>query len=623
MDTDAWGIVNEYQDAMGHIRATSDQTREAIRRSMGDIHPQTLAEGPPVRVIRQGEGGHVPGALKITLEDGSTRDGHDWLPGDLPLGYHQLEASGRGRPLRLIVAPRQCYLPEGIRTWGWVTQLYATRSRQSWGIGDLADLRRLAQWAGSEGAGVLLVNPLGAGAPTLPQEPSPYYPNSRLFRSLLYLRIEDVPGAGELGELLTHLQNAGRALNNEPAIQRDPIYALKREALEKLWSRFGGDAGFDRYVVEQGAPLRQYAAYCVIAERHGCDWHRWPEEYRRPDTPGATRLSEEAGDRLRFHAWVQWLIDEQLRRAGSELPLVLDLPVGFDAGGADGWAWQDLLAQGISVGAPPDLYNTQGQNWGLPPFIPHKLQETAYEPFIDTIRAALRHARGLRIDHILGFFRLFWIPWGASAEEGTYVRYPADDLLAILALESERSRAIIAGEDLGTVEEYVRRTLGEHRLLSYRILYFEPVPPTHYPYLSLAAITTHDLPTVAGLWSGCDFEAQQRLGMCPSEEQVRGTREQLKRLAGVGDHASTEEVVAGAHRALAEAPSALVTATLEDAMAVQDRPNMPGITPDKWPNWSKALPLPLEDLEQSDLARTISGILREHRHAPATTVAGT
>jgi 4-alpha-glucanotransferase len=260
------------------------------------------------------------------------------------------------------------------------------------------------------------------------------------------------------------------------------------------------------------------------------------------------------------------------------------------------------------VGAPPDVFNAEGQDWCLPPFIPHRLQATCFEPFRETIRAAFHHAGGLRIDHVMGLFRLFWIPQGLGPRQGTYVRYPADELLAIVAVESQRAGAWVAGEDLGTVEPDVRQRLAEQQMLSYRLLWFEDAPPQHYPELSMAAITTHDLPTVAGLWTGSDFAAQRQLNLNPSEDGFQQLRQRLKNATGLGDEATPDEISQQAHRALSSAPSAVVVANLDDALAVEQRPNMPG-TLDQWPNWSVALPTSLEDLQTADLPRAIAETL--------------
>ena len=274
---------------------------------------------------------------------------------------------------------------------------------------------------------------------------------------------------------------------------------------------------FERYCREQDG-LEQFATFSALTERLGAGWHQWPSEMRHPASPAVARAATEPAlaDRIQFHPWTQYQIDRQLERAAAALPVMQDLPIGFDAGGADGWAFQDVLANGISVGAPPDEFNTRA-GLGLPPFVPDKLRAAGYGPFAQTIRACLRHAGGLRIDHAMGFFRLFWIPVGAEPKEGVYVRNHAADLLAIVALESQRARAVIVGEDLGTVEADVHEQLASKQILSYRLLWFENGPPSRYPEGALAAVTTHDLPTIAGLWSGSDLEAQTRLGLSPNE----------------------------------------------------------------------------------------------------------
>jgi 4-alpha-glucanotransferase len=286
-----------------------------------------------------------------------------------------------------------------------------------------------------------------------------------------------------------------------------------------------------------------------------------------------------------------------------------DLPIGVDPGGADAWAWQDLLAQGVTVGCPPDEYNTQGQDWGLPPLIPWKLRQAGYDPFIQTIRGTLRHAGGLRIDHVMGLFRLFWIPRNIDPAAGAFVRYNADEMLAILALESERAKAYVVGEDLGTVDEKARERLLDHGVLSYRVLWFESDPPAGFPERSLAAVTTHDLPTVAGLWTGSDLKTQQDLNLKPNEEGIAQIRERLAEMGGVTEATPIEEIIERAYALLAQAPSAILSATLDDALAVEERPNIPGTTTEQWPDWSIALPKSQEELEESVLARSIARVL--------------
>lgn len=607
MATDAWGIDDEYEDALRHLRKISPLTREKIRAAI-EIDPALAAPADsPVCVLTPRRRLPKLGPGQLLLEDGTRLDVAGRLPADLPLGYHDFFPGRAGPPVRLIVSPGQCPLP-ARSLWGWATQLYATRSKSSWGIGDFADLRQLGHWSASLGAGILLVNPLGAAAPALPQTASPYYASSRRYYNPLYLRIEEVPGFTSVAGELAATADAARALNHDRHIHRDAIFRLKFEALEKLWQRFAGHASFDQYCQLQGHALLEYATYSALAQTFGSAWRQWPTKYRRPEDPAVAQFAAEHADRVAFHQWLQWLLDGQLARAAAELPIMQDLPIGADPEGADAWAWQDVLADGVSVGAPPDLFNTQGQNWGLPPFVPHKLRAARYEPFIQCIRAALRHAGGLRIDHILGFFRLFWIPHGSHPREGAFVRYRADELLAILAIESHRAGALVIGEDLGTLERGVRRKLAERHILSYRLLWFEKRPPAKYPELSLSAVTTHDLPTVAGIWTLSDLAARNLLNLAPNETAERQIRDRLRKVAGLSNDAPVEKAIEAAYRLLAESPSLVLSATLEDVLAVSERPNMPNTTT-QWPNWSLALPKPLEELEQAPLARTLAALL--------------
>jgi 4-alpha-glucanotransferase len=314
-------------------------------------------------------------------------------------------------------------------------------------------------------------------------------------------------------------------------------------------------------------------------------------------------------DRIRFHQWLQWLLDAQLRQASSHVDVMHDLAVGFAPGGFDAWSWQHLLAPGVSIGAPPDEFNTQGQSWGLPPFDPWKLRAADYRPFVETIRASLRHAGALRIDHALGLARLYWVPDGVDPKDGVYVRYPFADLLDVIARESEAVGAYVVAEDLGTSEPEILEALADRRLLSYRLVWFEETEPEEYPELAMAAVTTHDLPTIAGLWSGRDLQTQQELELQPNVEGWKEIRAALGSLAGVDASADVDDVIVGAHRALAAAPSLLVSGTLDDAIAVVERPNMPG-TMTEWPNWCLALPLPLEEIESHPLANRVAAALQ-------------
>jgi 4-alpha-glucanotransferase len=618
--TDSWGVDLNYQDAFQKWHAAPPEAVAAIHRAMGvDPAPRESSQpamAEPVQVVTAGKGRPLPVPGTLTLESGEILSLSKRLPANLPLGYHSFQPAGGAAPTRLIVSPARGYLPSDLKTWGWAVQLYAARSRQSWGIGDFADLECLAVWSAQQlGAGMLLLNPLSAAIPVLPQQPSPYYPSSRRFFNPLWIHVEWIPGASEHCQAIQEAANAGRELNRNRLIDRDRIFDLKLRACELLWKSFPGDESFAAFCREQGADLDHYAAYCALAEKHGKGWHAWPSEFQHPNSASVARFARENSRRIEFHKWLQWLVDSQLARAARHLALMQDLPIGVDPDGADAWAWQDVFAKGTAVGAPPDEFNTQGQNWGLPPFIPHKLRAVGYEPFIQTIRAAFRHGGGLRIDHVMGLFRLFWIPAGMPPRNGTYVRYHADEMLAIVALESQRARAYVVGEDLGTVEDEVRRKLARYNVLSYRLLWFEKKSCNTYPREALAAITTHDLPTVAGLWTGSDLARQRELNLNPNEESTAEIHSRLARSTGLKPGCPLEDVIEKAYSLLARAPSRILTAALDDAVAVEERPNIPATLSDKNPNWSQALPKTVEEIMQAPLARRIAQALA--RSAPA------
>lgn len=592
IDPRAWGIDPGYHDIAGTWREPPAACIDALLRAMGadGDAPPTV---PDLWIVGDDRPVQLDGRWELHAEDGTVRPVEGALPHP-PLGYHWLR-NDAGREVRLIVSPRRCFLPPGLRKWGWALQLYALRSGSSWGIGDLGDLRRFARASAAHGAGMLLLNPLHAPTPVEPVQPSPYYPSSRCFRNPLYLRVEDVPGAEVLGERRASFAKAGQALNRERLIPHDGALRLKLEALGEIWKRAGAGERFDAYRAERGEILARFATYCALAEVHGASWHTWPAELRDPASPAVAAFADAHRDRVGFHAWLQWLIDLQLAAAGAEIDLMQDLAIGVDPGGADAWMWQDVIVQGVAVGAPPDEFNTRGQDWGLPPFDPWRLRRAHFAPFIETVRAGLRHAGGLRFDHVMGLFRLYWIPPGATPAEGAYVRYPWQELLDILALESHRAGAYVVGEDLGTVEPWVREELARRDVLSYRLFLFEPGPPRDYPERALAAVTTHDLPTLAGLWTGADLRAQVNRGMRPNVEGTLQIRERIRDWTGLPDDAPPERVVEAVYRLLAEAPSALLTATLEDALSVEERPNYPGTVGGT--NWSLALPAPLEAIE--------------------------
>jgi len=574
----------------------------------------TSGERPPeptTWVVRKDEGAWLGDDVTIRLEAGGEIEVYGEMPAVTPLGYHTLvHPDGREHPL--IVSPGLCFMPDGLRTWGWGTQLYSARSRGSWGIGDLSDLRRIGKWARSLGAGMLLVNPLHAALPTAKQQTSPYTPSSRRFRNPLYLSIGDLPEASEAGIDLTELIAQGRALNEGTRIDRDATYRLKMDALEAIYARAPSSEDFERYLLSGGELLRSYATFVSLAEHFEGGMSSFPSDYAHPDSPAIARWQKDKGNRIRFHAWVQWLLERQLDNAQDTIEIVHDLAVGVDPEGADAWIWQDVITPSVSVGAPPDEFNSLGQDWGLPPFDPWKLRASGYDAFIETLRSSMAGA-GLRIDHVMGLFRLFWVPAGLTAAEGTYVRYPFQDLLNILALESHRAQSYVVGEDLGTVEPFVREEMQRRNLMGYRVLWFED-DPAAYPELAMAAVTNHDLPTIAGLWTGSDLRMQQDLNLHPNVEGTLATRYRLRDRFGLADDAPVEEVVLRTYELLSHAPSRLLVPTLEDSIGVEERPNQPGSSAER-PNWSLALPLPLEDLFEHPLPRHVAQVLGRHRQA--------
>lgn len=536
----------------------------------------------PVWFVTEGEAPSMHRPAELVLEDGTSLRTGSELPPDIPIGYHDLNPDDGGPTTRLIVTPRACHLDPRLRTWAWAAQLYSVRSARSWGFGDLGDLRALARWSEGLGAGLLAVNPLHAPLPLADQEPSPYYPSSRRYLNPLYIDVEAVPGFDPATPVLASAASAGRALNAARRIVRGRVHELKLLALEHLWSTFGDHEGeFASYCRHGGDALFQYGAFCALAEHHGGGYRSWPAEHRRPVSLGVERFVASHRERVDFHMWLQWLLDVQLSAAGEDLPLLGDLAVGVDPQGADAWVWQDVLARDVHVGAPPDDFNEEGQDWGLPPFVPWRLRAVGYEPWIQTLRASMRHCGALRVDHVMGLFRLFWIPEGASPAEGAYVRYPASEMLDVVAIESSRSGTTIIGEDLGTVEDDVRDRLRDRSVLSYRLVWFERDLPKDFPVESLAAVSTHDLPTIAGVWSGQDGSPEMR--------------ERLIAVSGAAQDSTVEEAVVRTHQALSGAPSRIRVATLEDGLRVTARPNVPGTSRER-PNWSLALPVPMEQM---------------------------
>jgi 4-alpha-glucanotransferase len=514
----------------------------------------------------------------------------------------------------------RCVPPPHERIWGLSVQLYAVRSRASWGIGDLADLRTLGAWAAGRGARVLLVNPLDAVAPVTPRETSPYKPTSRRFLDPVYLAVREVPGADQVD--LGDIDDEVAGLNEHRHIDRDRVWRLKQQALRRIWDDVPAvrdDPALAAFRAQRAPAVDQFAAYVLGVAAHGEDTNAWPAELHAPDGPAVAELA--ATDEAAFHVWQQYCLDLQLQAAGAAIPLLRDLPVGFDPCGFDAWTWRDLLAKEVTIGAPPDNLGPQGQDWELPAFVPWKLAEVGFAPLAETLDAAMRHAGGLRIDHILGLFRLFWIPPGGTPADGAYVRQPTEALFDVIGRASQRNGAWVVGEDLGTVEEGVRSKLLDRNVLRYQVLWFDDAAPWDWTPESLASIATHDVATVAGLWHGRDLALQREIGLDPDDSWNWGVRDRVAEWAGL--HSDTDLFTAAVelHRLIARSPSRVVVAQVDDLFGTHERPNVPGTKRDQRPdNWSLALPVVLDDLPGHALANAITEVMQAER--PSVDLAG-
>ncbi|MGW1026289.1 4-alpha-glucanotransferase [Streptomyces sp. NPDC002577] len=640
----ALGVDASTPEAIGHaLEAREAELRERLLPptvvTRPGREPAALADLPPRTRVR------------IETEQGETRGS----AAGLPPGVHTLHATapdGRTARAYLIVAPEPGPGSAG-RTYGLLVQLYSLLSERSWGMGDLGDLTELAAWAGrSLGAGFIQVNPLHAAVPGPPTDPSPYRPSSRRFPDPVHLRIEDIPEYPylpapdrEKAQGLLERAAALRAsvLDKGALIDRDAVWALKREALELVRDvplGPGRRAAYRDFLAVEGRALEDHATWYALAEVHGSDWHTWPEGLKDPRSAETARAREELRDRVGFHTLLAWLTDAQLataqrtaRDAGMPIGLVHDLAVGVHPGGADAWALQDYFAAGMTVGAPPDAFNARGQDWGLPPWRPDRLAASGYAPYRDLLRALFRHAGALRIDHVMGLFRLWWIPQGQPPTEGTYVRYDAKAMLAVLALEADRAGALVIGEDLGTVEPGVRETLHERGILGTSVLWFErdwdgsglPLQPEEWRADCLATATTHDLPSTASRFTGDHVELRAELGLLtrPVDEEraeaaadVGDWRALLERLGllpgGPGDE---EEEIRAVHRFLLRTPARMIGLWLPDTVGDRRPQNLPG-TWDQYPNWrlpiadAEGRPVTLEQLAASPRLHALIDVLR-------------
>ena len=591
----AVGVATSYRDWRGRRVQVSDETLTAVLAALG---PEP---SPP---------DHGPGAGQHTPPPAGT-----W--------------PSQGHPFGDPVAPA-C----SRRAWGFTVQLYSVRSRRSWGHGDLRDLADLAAWSARElGAAFVLINPLHAAEPVPPVSPSPYLPMSRRFVSPLYLRVEDIPEyalltAGQrqrIEDLAAPLRarNTGAGL-----IDRDAVWTAKRAALEIIHAHPlppARQAALSRFRVAEGHALDDWATWCALAESYGPDWRVWPLELRDARSAEVRKERERLAGRVRFHGWLQWLAAEQraaaqaaARSAGMGIGVIGDLAVGAYPGGADTWALADVLATGVSAGAPPDEFNPRGQDWTLAPWHPSQLAAAGYRPLADLVRAGFRNSGGLRADHVMGFFRLWWVPRGMAPSQGTYVRYRHEAMVGVLTGAAARAGALAVGEDLGTVDPWIRDYLAARRVLGTSMLWFErladgrPLPPQRWRRDCLATVGTHDVPPAAAFVTGEHVALRVRLGLLAGS--LNDEREQAAAamaawrdaLAGQGliqpgSEPGPAELVRALYAYLARTPSVLLGVSLADAVGERRPQNLPGTTTE-YPNWCVPLgdgdgrPVLLEDL---------------------------
>ncbi|MGC3955950.1 MAG: 4-alpha-glucanotransferase [Propionicimonas sp.] len=697
----AFGIATEFWDWKGRRTEIDDETMVAILASM-DVDasdPERAAAAleawrnrpwtrvlPPCVVVREGHVhrvlAHVPDGewvrVGVRLEEGGWRDLPQvehlepprWidgvltgeaafeLPGDLPLGYHRLHAETAAGPAEstLVVSPGFLGFPASMgekRAWGYAVQLYSVRSEDSWGIGDLADLADLATWAATQQfASYVLVNPLHAGEPMPPLEPSPYLPASRRFVNPLYIRPESLPEYGALDDAgrarIKQLKaDLAAALTDQPLIDRDTVWGFKLAALRVIHDSGLPPArrmAFDDFVRREGRALTQFATWCALVTEHGMNWREWAPELHRPSSPEVAAFAERHADDIGFYQWLQWVADVQLRAAqsvardsGMRIGVMSDLAVGVSGQSAEAWTYGNLFADGVSVGAPPDHFNQVGQDWGQLPWRPDRLDDLSYAPFRTTVAGLLRHSGGMRVDHIMGLFRLWWIPKGMPPTKGTYVRYNHEAMVGILALEAHRAGALIVGEDLGVVEPWVREYLRERGILGTSIGWFEkdaegrPLPPEQWREYCLASVTTHDLPPTAGYLDKDHIRLQHQLGLLtePLETELEtADREQAafidflrERGFLTGADPATEEIVLALHRYLAATPARVLCAALPDAVGDRRTQNQPG-TWKEYPNWRIPLshpdgtPMTLEELYTDPRALRLAGVMNEFSTPP-------
>jgi 4-alpha-glucanotransferase len=621
---EARGIQTEFLDGQGHRRVTDAAALKIILEALPPQAPGPLV-GQPV-VVRSGRPSRTelpaaagrPVAWKIVAESGVIARGDsvdqaiDW-PDGLPLGVYRLQVSDAttAEDVPLISAPERAFGGEFDRCWLLAVQLYGVRSARNWGMGDFTDLARLIELADHLGADGVGLNPLHALFDDRPGDCSPYSPNSRLFLNALYVDVEKLPEFepdSETGEALAPLR-AG------DAVDYVAVAGLKWRALRKAFAAFKANArpdrqqDFDNFRAERGTLLSHFACFEVLRHKFGKPWWEWPEEWRQPEDARCAALRQGAdAPEIEFVEFVQWAADRQLgaaadlaRKLGMKVGLYLDVAVGVQADGFDAWNEQVAISRHLGVGAPPDPLNTAGQTWGLAGFNAAGLEQQSFAPYRDMLRASMRHAGAIRLDHVLGLKRLYLVPQGFTAADGVYVQMPFEALLATTALESLAHRCVVIGEDLGTVPEGFRDQIADWGIWSYLVMMFERDDAgsfrsiDHYLTNALVTFNTHDLSTYAGWRSFGDLRLKRSLGIDPGESDEARWHALAMLDKVLRHHTIDRNDLYSVANFLARTKSRLLAISLEDLLDVVDQPNIPG-TVNEHPNWRRRLPVPIEQI---------------------------
>jgi len=679
----AAGIASKYINARGQPEAVSAGTREKLLEAMAAVPDRGNAPLPPCRVLLKKRtqqlqvGGKGNYQWQFDSEQGKTHQGSVsggevlTLPANLPEGYHHLLLTqGKKQwPCRIIVAPKRCYEPaelkRGDKLWGACVQLYTLRSAQNWGIGDFGDLKHMVSEIATRGGAFIGLNPIHALYPSLPENASPYSPSSRRWLNVMYIDVAAVPDfqhsqAAQRWWQKKSTQKALHTARDADWVDYARVGALKIQGLRHAWSQFTArdaqDASvqhFEAFINAGGESLLNQAAFdalhCAMLKddpaRWG--WPVWPENVQQGDSEAVQQFCHEQQDEVRFWSWLQWLANRQFDACWQccqqhQMPVGLyrDLAVGVAEGGSETWCDRELYRLKASVGAPPDILGPLGQNWGLPPMDPHVMATRGYQPFIDLLRANMESCGALRIDHVMSLLRLWWIPYGETANFGAYVHYPVDDLMAILALESQRHQCMVIGEDLGTVPTEIVSKLRDSGIYSWKVLYFEQESgdryraPSVWPRQSMASATTHDLPTLRGFWSAGDLTLGETLGIYPDKLVLKGlfehrVRQKQALLEALHRHhcvpkscgkradrmAMTTVLNRGLQRFIADSNSALLGLQPEDWLDMADPVNVPGTT-DQYPNWRRKLSVTLEAMFADDRVNRLIKDIDKRRKAP-------